>query len=263
MPNGIEFIIIGDVHGRDFWKVAASQKEIPIVFVGDYLDPYTSIENITSEHAIDNFKEIMDFAKGNKNVTLLYGNHDSYAFDSTTLCSCRHDWIRYEEIKKLYSDNRNLFSMASDFKVKNKDFLITHAGLNPYWIEYCWKKIYGENAKINAKTINMPMEKKFPYGEKQWFSYLCMISSRRGGLDPCGSFLWSDISDHLNMASEPQSEIPDNIFQIFGHSWIREAIRINGSYNFACVDCKRAVYVDSDGQIRYLDNDKEIKDVTL
>lgn len=263
MDKSISFIVIGDVHGREFWKEAIPYKDIPIVFVGDYLDPYTSIENISSQQAIDNFKDIMKFAKDNRNVTLLYGNHDSYAFDSTTLCSCRHDWMRYDEIKKLYSDNYDLFTMSADFTVGDDKFIITHAGINPLWLGYCGKKLYGEGYKLDSKTINKPMQDSFPYNGKNGFEFLCMIGAYRGGLDSCGSFLWSDISEHISMASESQDIIPDGIVQIFGHSWIREAIRINGSYDLACIDCKRIVYVDNSGVIRYLDNDQEIKNVKL
>ena len=52
MDNDI--LIIPDVHGREFWKEA---KDYPgkIVFLGDYLDPYTYYEGITTEQALENF----------------------------------------------------------------------------------------------------------------------------------------------------------------------------------------------------------------
>ena len=69
-----KLIIIPDVHGRDFWKTIKQVKDTQIVFLGDYLDPYTGMENITPEQSIDNFQEILDFADSNKDmVTLLYG----------------------------------------------------------------------------------------------------------------------------------------------------------------------------------------------
>lgn len=46
-------IIIPDVHGRKFWRSALSWVETtPIVFLGDYLDPYRD-EGIDSEEAYE------------------------------------------------------------------------------------------------------------------------------------------------------------------------------------------------------------------
>lgn len=72
-----KILIVPDVHGRTFWKKA---KELinevdTVVFLGDYMDPYPE-EGITYEEAINNFKEIIEFAKTYKDkVILLKGNH--------------------------------------------------------------------------------------------------------------------------------------------------------------------------------------------
>lgn len=44
-----QVIVIPDVHGRSFWKNAIEKHpETPIVFLGDYLNPYKS-EGITAD----------------------------------------------------------------------------------------------------------------------------------------------------------------------------------------------------------------------
>lgn len=261
--DSIVFIVIGDVHGRKFWKEAIPYNDIPIIFVGDYLDPYTSIEDITSKDAISNFKEVMDYARGNKNVHLLYGNHDSYAFRSTALCAVRHDWVRYEDICKLYSDNKELFTMSFDLKHGNVRYLFTHAGFTPYWLRTYGKALYGGRYRLNAKTINKPFENEYPYGGKEGFRALCEIGYKRGGLDPTGSFLWADFEEHAELASIEQKTIPKNIIQVFGHSWLKESIHVKGSYEFCCVDCKEAIYLDDKGTFRYLKDGKPVRKAEL
>lgn len=66
--------IVPDVHCRDFYKPVLNIKDKPVVFLGDYMDPYV-YEGFTDKHGIKNLQEIIDFARNNKNVTLLVGNH--------------------------------------------------------------------------------------------------------------------------------------------------------------------------------------------
>ena len=52
-------LIIPDIHGRLFW-ISATKKypDLPVIFLGDYLDPYTYYEEILPSEALANFKEI-------------------------------------------------------------------------------------------------------------------------------------------------------------------------------------------------------------
>lgn len=76
MENVIDsIIIISDIHCRDFYKPALKIKDKPIVFLGDYLDPYPW-EGFSFENGLANLEEIIDFKKQNPDrVTLLLGNH--------------------------------------------------------------------------------------------------------------------------------------------------------------------------------------------
>ena len=57
-----KIIIIPDVHGRTFWKESVynniNKEDTHIVFLGDYLDAYEQIDNISPEDAICNFEEL-------------------------------------------------------------------------------------------------------------------------------------------------------------------------------------------------------------
>ena len=70
--------ICPDVHCRNFYKPLLKVKD-PIVFLGDYMDPYY-YEGFHDENGIENLEEIFDFARNNKNVTLLLGNHKLFKF---------------------------------------------------------------------------------------------------------------------------------------------------------------------------------------
>ena len=67
--------IIPDVHCRSFYKPVLNIKDSPVVFLGDYMDPY-KFEGTNDEDGIENLREIFAFARSNDNVTLLAGNHD-------------------------------------------------------------------------------------------------------------------------------------------------------------------------------------------
>ena len=241
----IAFIVIGDVHGRKFWENAVGyEQDAPVIFLGDYLDPYPH-EKITSPEAIENFKEILDYAKANRNVHLLYGNHDSYAFNDLELCSCRHDMGRYDEICQIYRDNEGLFKFAHDETVGNTRFLMTHAGVHPEWYEN-WSDIYGEDFKWTADEINMAKDKR------GFMASLRTLSFRRGGYYDYGSILWCDVRDYLGIVS--YSKMPENVTQIFGHTMLMKAFGFKRFCTLIDVDCQRAVFVDKNGSVRYLDD---------
>ena len=78
-------LVLPDVHGREFWKKPCENIDDfdKVVFLGDYLDPY-DFDGITVKMAIENFKQIIDFAKKNTDkVVLLLGNHDMPYFSDT------------------------------------------------------------------------------------------------------------------------------------------------------------------------------------
>ncbi len=53
------YTIIPDVHGRPFWRDAVKDvPDVPVVFLGDYLDPYPH-ERVTWEEAGQGFQDIL------------------------------------------------------------------------------------------------------------------------------------------------------------------------------------------------------------
>ena len=73
-------VIFPDTHGRTFWKEPIERfendKDTLFIFLGDYFDPYPSIDGIVMDNAYENFSEIWGRLKDNENVIFLLGNHD-------------------------------------------------------------------------------------------------------------------------------------------------------------------------------------------
>ena len=89
----MNILIVPDVHGRTFWRRA---KELvknyqKIIFLGDYLDPY-SYEGINPDMAFIEFLDIIEFKKKYpKKVTLLLGNHDLHYLSPYFIPSSRRN----------------------------------------------------------------------------------------------------------------------------------------------------------------------------
>ena len=160
--NNPILLIIPDIHGRLFW-ISATRKypDLPVIFQGDYLDPYTHYEGILPSEALANFKEIIDFKKANmERVTLLLGNHDIHYFD--------------------------------------KDFLFTHAGVDLDWLRYRMPKVNVNDVHNICKSLNdkvMTEESLFDFV----FNGLMDVSASRWGYARYPSPVWTDETDHQYM----------------------------------------------------------------
>lgn len=160
--NNPILLIIPDIHGRLFW-ISSTRKypDLPVIFLGDYLDPYTHYEGILPNEALANFKEILDFKKANmERVTLLLGNHDIHYFD--------------------------------------KDFLFTHAGVDLGWLRYRMPKVNVNDVHNICKSLNdklMTEESLFDFV----FNGLMDVSASRWGYAIYPSPVWTDETDHQYM----------------------------------------------------------------
>lgn len=251
MKKDIKILIIPDVHGRDFWADAVMNNlDKEIVFLGDYLDPY-SPEGITKERAIEVFREIIDLKKEHKNITLLLGNHDcSYAL-STTICECRHDWTNHGEISRLFQDNFDFFDIAKEKTINKKRFFFCHAGIHKSWIK-ANSFLFPPRFNPSAKNFNALLHSDDKEIRRKLCNALSNVSYYRGGYEGFGSIVWADVSEFLNSKEIRESK---KVF-VVGHTHLKNAVRLCN--NLYCLDCKKAFYIDSKGIVRYYDTDEEI-----
>lgn len=252
--------LLGDIHGRDFWKELKDNTEDLIIFVGDYVDPYCGYEDITKEQAFENFKEIIEFARSRDNVILLMGNHDATYFLSDLVCQCRTDYDRFPQITSLFRDNADLFKLAYYFEYNNEKFLVTHAGVHKNWIEYFTFKVNidgtdmtsrDEKSDLNisdpkaiADFLNAEFKKVQEEGyprRSKFISALAEVSYYRGGWSSYGSCIWADVHEWEGV--EVFHEEALDCYQIFGHTRLEKGYPLIGK-NIACIDAREAYTLD-------------------
>lgn len=277
-----EVIIIPDVHGRSFWKEAIDKfpKEqfpnLKIIFLGDYLDPYISVDNISNEDAFYNFNLILEQAKQDSRIQLLIGNHDWHYF--VKLDTCRMDFMREKEIEALFRQNIDMFKLVEIIELDDCKYVFSHAGITVDWI----RDIVGlaiDHLKNWKTTSECPVKEEDPrwiwlnkvanLNETRDYEifnkcltnfhdnfYSClpsMISRDRGGINPHGSLIWADVYEHLYSGDIM------GIFQIFGHTisypggkQFEYAISPLGQ-SWAMLDASRAFVMDVEGNIEPID----------
>lgn len=232
-------IVIGDVHGRTFWKDAIEGKENElIVFLGDYLDPY-SYEGISFDEAFANFEQIIEFKKKHKdNVILLLGNHDCHYIDITLPCS-RFDNLNANQIKKLFTDNIELFQLVFEKKINGKNYIFSHAGILSGWVKH--NPMVFKNCE-STKIVSL-LNALFIKNNLDLTLALDDVHFKRGGSCHYGSMVWADLSEFEN-----ETYFLPNTYQIFGHTQQEKHPVIKK--NYACLDCRKAFYIDDKGNIK-------------
>lgn len=214
-----KLLICPDTHCRSFYKPVLQVKDKPIVFLGDHMDPYR-FEGTNDEDGIANLEEIFNFARNNKNVVLLAGNHDC-SFLWSFMGWERTKYRYYQELHRLYRDNADLFKGAH--KVDN--FLFTHAGVCNGWVytknhEY---EVDESDFRITQDNIVDYINNEFENELKEeyscgklWDAFLHSdifnIGWSRGGSTCAGGPFWCDFNDDYK---DPEGW---TINQVFGHT---------------------------------------------
>lgn len=225
-------IVLPDIHGRKFWTDVMDY-DCEIVFLGDYLDPY-SHEGITKVDALDNFEHILEFAKTNPKVHLLYGNHDCEYSIGKEVCNCRCDHANYDYIRNLFVTNENLFNFVHIAEVAGKKFVFSHAGFHPRWV--------GRNGFDPESVMGVRNDAKT---WRKFVSALCDVSRMRGGWSPSGSLIWADIREF------EATPIDFDYEQVVGHTYLMG--KPIGNDKITCIDIQRPFMVCEDGVLREMD----------
>ena len=195
-----------------------------------------------SNHVLNNLKEIIEFKKQNLDrVVLLLGNHDcSYAI-STNICDCRRDRINYKNIRELFKQNKDLFTLAHYLKIDDKEYVFSHAGLHR---EYA-VSVFGEEVRDSVfKAVN---EFCNHYKEETYnvLYSLSRCSWYRGGFEKIGSIVWADVREWVKeqVFDESEEQVEYNAYQVFGHTQLNSDPIVTDK--FACLDCRRAFRFDN------------------
>ena len=230
-----KIIVIPDVHGREFWKEAIKGHEKDhIVFLGDYVDPYT-YEGIDQDKGLVMLEQVIEFKiQHMDNVTLLLGNHD-LGYLSRIVCECRMDYVNEAEIRRLIYINLGLFDLVHVEENNGHRYLFSHAGITLGWIEQRYEHLQG--VRDNPEILNEMLHDRSRL--PRLMTLLGDVSYHRGGEMAWGSPVWADARELTIL----QDNIPGFI-QIFGHT------QGNGPVSMAdgkahCLDCRRAFVLDT------------------
>lgn len=261
-------LIMPDIHGRAFWKGALEKyskekyKNLNIIFLGDYLDPYGSLDGITNGEAYDNFLEIIEAAKNDSRITLLLGNHDWHYLHE--IDRCRMDMARSRQIEKTLKENMELFSIAKLLEVNGIKYLFTHAGVLNGWLRdiknmatsYLERGIeIEERNELALKIADFDIDNddiveflnSFNVDDEFLSFPLSLISRERGGRYNYGSPIWADVHEHL-YTFEPLKQY----YQVFGHTINYPNGSVYDYYvgeSIAMLDASAAFILDEEGKI--------------
>lgn len=252
----MRYVIIPDVHGRDFWKQAVNdnieRNDTRIIFMGDYLDTY-DFEHISNLHAINNFKQIIQLKKKySEKITLLLGNHDvHYLKQFRHVYKSRYMINYYNEIQEMFEENFGLFDIASEIIDGTNRILLTHAGVTMGWIQGLRAKFeYEIERETDAKEAALKYRTdKFDCNwlnnlkqDENGMWLLWMIGRSRGGRGLSGSCIWADYYDHDYFDAQYIMEYTGYNYQIFSHSLASpmgvDSFELNDK--FAMIDCRKA-----------------------
>lgn len=241
MRKDIIAIICPDVHGRTFWKNAAEEYDgsVPFIFLGDYLDPYKD-EGITDEDAKNNFNEIWEFKqKWGDKVIMLLGNHDMSYYNSRFRC-CRFSMENSEWYGNFIRDNFEHFKFVHGLKNNDTEYLLSHAGVNPFWLqEYNMEEIYNDDY-INSLFTTNP-------ASFETYSFF------RGGYDIAGSPIWADIREYRGTKED---FMPENTQQIVGHTQLNaDKLEYHG---VTCIDSRQVFVITNDNKIEKISKTGEL-----
>ncbi len=274
-----EVLIIPDIHGRTFWKEAINKfpKEdypnLKIVFLGDYLDPYTGLEDISAEDAYNNFLEVLEYINNDSRIIPLIGNHDWHYF--VNLDSCRIDRARERDIEELFKNNLSKFRLTYTIELDDVKYLFSHAGITQRWLndisDNAQYEIDHWNPYVHNEFIAPLSDPKFlwlvdiseikntynfeilekclqNYDNTFYTVPMSMISRDRGGWNAHGSCIWADIHEHI------YNEDLRGYFQIFAHTntYPKYTAIIPDGRNWAMLDSAKAYILDIEGNIEQI-----------
>ena len=229
----MRYILIPDVHGRDFWRSAVEnrQKADIVIFLGDYVDPYPN-EKISNETALKGLEDIIELQKSDpEHIMLLLGNHDMGYLVGEDFCPARHWDAGHDRLHKIFSDNLECFILS----YMAGDILISHAGVYPDWMNLSGLSLE------EFKNFNTDLHNPEKYDRV--INALFCVDFWRGGWNKIGSPVWADIRcavEHDTLGMD----------QIVGHTQLgKDPIGVG---RVTCIDCRRT-FILEDGELKEMD----------
>ena len=208
-----EILVVPDVHGRKFWEKPCKEWDGPIVFLGDYHDPYPW--QVNNHDSLENLKTLVKFYEDNKSrIICLLGNHDG----NYLICrgfADRQDYYNYYEVQELL---RRL-NLRVSYEIQL--VLFSHAGALEEWLD---------GNKLTVKDLS-----DMPFNTNA----LRDMSPLRGGDSEVGGILWGDLLEYASRKHVP------GLYQVFGHTQLNNELI---QEDFACLDCRKCFIINLDSK---------------
>lgn len=189
-------VVVGDLHGNHEFAQQVLDLDMPVVFIGDYLDSYVR----TNKDQFRTLELVLNAAEDTGGqVTALLGNHEMSYLDPAMRCS-GHSSKKQYKVNTVYSGRMR--RLLKPYTI-TEGFLISHAGVSQYLLDSL------------EKTLA-------EYLEEEDFN---QIGFSRGGHAPIGGLYWCDWRDEFAPV--------EGVKQIVGHTRGR-TIRTKGDN--LCID---------------------------
>ena len=225
----MKILVVGDIHGRDWWNTIDPTRYDKIIFLGDYFDSF----DISKDTQIENFIDILEFKKSLPDkIILLLGNHDiHYIHAPRYRCTGFSSRILFRA-RMLFDDNKELFKVAYCIPYNGKSYLFSHAGVSKQW--------YEENQDIIDQVgLDLLNETDQPVTMADILNHLYtsrheeilhQVSSMRGGHHKFSGIFWADKMETCN-----ECNFLPNTYQYVGHSPTKEFMTVIGLGNSSSI----------------------------
>jgi 3',5'-cyclic AMP phosphodiesterase CpdA len=193
-------MVIGDLHGKDCWKVINIKAYDKIIFLGDYVDHW----NLPDLKISQNLEEIIKLKRKHpKKVELLLGNHDvQYLYYPHFLCSGFRPGMQ-RLLTHLFNSNSDLFKVA----YQRGNHLFTHAGITNTWYGEFLNLPLLQQIKDEQDTVADLINKIEKTAQRP---LLHRAGSIRGGYG-YGGVTWADRKEMI-------ADMLDGYHQVVGHT---------------------------------------------
>ena len=223
----MKILTIPDIHGKTLWKTVFNPSFDLILFLGDYVDCFTTPDSVIEENLLN----IVSLKKQYPDkVKLLWGNHEMHYLFPVSYYRCsgyRSSMI--QSLNPILTHNKSLFQLA----FQHENYLWSHAGVHRGWWNYAFK---GDSNQNIADQLNEAFNNHDPYVQNSKTDRLFDCGWDRGGTEKVGGPLWIDRNSMWEKGLS-------GIHQIVGHSKVDRIMtcktKNEGSVSFC--DCLDAI----------------------
>jgi hypothetical protein len=138
-------LVVGDVHGRDFWKRHLEKDFSEFYILGDYFDSF----DVSFEFQLENFLELCEAVRADSRIKLCLGNHDYHYLGNISPQEYSGFQVRkLPGIRKALEENMDLLKVLY---VTEDRTIISHAGVSTTFMERM--KAHGVNKLEDINTL--------------------------------------------------------------------------------------------------------------